>query len=58
MWLDLTLDQTLLTNQILFVDSLISLATLVAVLGQFLFGSSFPMLFSTLSFHSSFIITM
>jgi hypothetical protein len=41
----------------LFFDSAIALGTVVAVLEQLLFGFPFPMLFSTISLHSSFVIT-
>jgi hypothetical protein len=53
MRLDLSLNQTLLINLFLFLDSVTALATVAVVLGQYLFGSSFPMLFGTLSLHSS-----
>jgi hypothetical protein len=58
MRLDLSLNQTLLINWVLFVDSVIALAAVAAVLGQYLFRSPFSVLFSTLYLHSSFIITV
>jgi hypothetical protein len=58
MRLDLSLNQTLLINLLFVLDSVTALVTVAAVLGQYLFGSPFPMLFSTLSLHSSFIITV